>query len=254
MRSIRYAAAAITLAAAATLAGCGSSHNTVSTPPPTGQPTATSQPTASDAPSTNPSTGVTDYCGKNQAPATGPAATQFGAKNVLAAYCEMVGFTIDNSFTSLMERAPQAQDFDFLKPWFTPGGWASVQKVVPGAVAGSNPQQGDLFAITAFNMSAGSVPGLRVRANQTAPLETGPSVTAAKTAVDTTQGVPRLAMTLTMTVQVGMSTTSGANYLVPLSKTVTYWLVPNGSPSRPWLIDAANGSIRSTGSPVRISN
>lgn len=228
------------------LAGCGgtstppTAHSTVtaSTGP---APSVPSSPTTSPDPASalpkvnpvyNPKTGLTDYCGKRQAPFSGPAARQFGAANVMTAYCEMVSVAITDGFTNLMVDRPhyKVQDFQFLKTYMTPHEAKQWDTDVKHALAGDSAARNSVYALTTFG------PTGDYTVDPKGPFTMGTSFTPAKASVVTlNDGTKALGLVFSVSTNVLLHK-DGHLYKNPFTRNYGLSLVPGGSPQAPWLI------------------
>jgi hypothetical protein len=193
---------------------------------------------APEAPVAN-SDGAIDYCA-GQAPFTGDVADQFGADNVMAAYCEMVGFTLDQStwVNNLLAPLPDGQkrqlvEYSFVKDYMTDRQqqeWdATVQKAIDGDKASS-----DRVFLLIFNDITGEGLTFPDRPDLVTNKKWSPAVLGSDTAGP--DGADRLTMEFTVSADVNVLVNNEPK-VINMSKDITYALVPTGLTDRPWAID-----------------
>ena len=257
----------LTVAAAlmVSLSACSNDKpETFRTPTATGAPsasgtasgTATGSPTATATPEpttiVDPDTNQPDYCKsvKDFKEFTGAAADTFGAENVKSAYCFAGNFALNQGFTNLMDvkkgRAPV--EFSFVKDYVTPSLYADWQGNVKKALKGDETGSMNVNGLTGYGMESAEL-----KFDKDAPRVSNPNVSQAATSVDTASGSPRLAMRFTVTADVIYRRTSDGKLVAfPYTKDTTFWMVPNGDKSKPWLIDGYEGAP--SGGEVRVLN
>lgn len=252
--SSRLCAVALATAVGLTLSSC-SKDDTTATPPATtaSETTATAEPTESApvpvvTPSTDPETNEVEYCDRDTEDAfTGPAADEFGAENVLDAYCEMVAFSFQQGFTTLMRpvEGRTVLDYSFVKPFLTDAGAQKWDELVAQYLAGDEAQRDAIFSLTAHDIG-GLSDGYVIP--ESGPQIVGGSFSAADTKVDTRESTPRLEMTFDLYTNI-VVTKPGLDesdlYVIPFAKRVRYTLVPTGKDDVPWAIDAWSSTYTS---------
>lgn len=242
-------AAALALAAT----GCGTNHPSVSQTSPTRAPaspapnaakpaTPAVRPTASAAgaatphgmptPAASPVT-MDSAVFAHQAPFTGSAADEFGADAVMAGYKEMVAFSINQGFTSLMPLARTQitpQMLSFVRPWLTPEAETAWDQDL-ASLHTSDKAEDNVTAMTVLNLHG---PGFSLRQ----PITAGNfHFTPATAAVEPRGSKETLRLEFQLTGDVPAAL-NGKPQIVTVTRKLTYWLVPADQPDtqRPWLI------------------
>lgn len=273
--------AAITLSV--TAAACGSGDATASTQlgspritatsstptsksttaSPTASKAATSKSTKAASPRPTPRPLVTQIKGSKkqgydldfskQPPFTGPAAKLFGAKNVMAAYKETVDFSLTNGYTNrnLLAKIPKQTfpgEFPGLKAYMTPSVHALWTTSIKRAIKGDKKAFGTVAILTPWSISS---PALKVPTISNDPTWV-PSYGFDFSRANTVVGAARDAKTKALGIR--FDVTQNVRFIKPNKKTVaypvtrdmTYWLVPNPNKKTakdiPWLIDGWSGT------------
>lgn len=206
------------------------------------------EPDASAAPPVAPEVDPTDYCAsQGSEPFTGQAADHWGADNVMQAYCDMVNFTlVESSWVESLMRKPadgrvrEAIEFSFVKQWMTPGMQAAWDADVQQALAGDEEALSKVQAMTFHNLT-----GEGIELPDRPDLVTNQSFSPAETWTDNLgpDGADRLAIKFTVSADVRL-VQGGKSVVLPMEKTVTYFLVPADQDEPPWLIDGFSGTFR----------
>lgn len=252
----RISTAAIAVVLAASLAGCSDDGGKdplatpSSTKPVSTEPSNTPPPTVK--PTTNPDTNTTEYCDRKADPFTGAVADQYGAKNVMDAYCEFVAFEFTKGFTNLM--VPQSgrtvKNYSFVNDYLTTDAQALWKQAVEKYLAGDQSQYDTIFALTAHDIDL-SKDGLAIAAN--GPSIVGGSFTPARTELVTEPGFED-AVDMYFDVSTNIVVTkdgvdSNDLFVIPFTKHVALRITPNGSKTIPWTIVGWNATWDSK--PVR---
>jgi hypothetical protein len=200
-------------------------------------------------------TGKIDYCKDRKTPFTGPAADKWGAKKVMAAYCDMVTLTMDNEFRPSMVREHDsfvAKDFSVPRDWMTEDArksWdANVAKIVKGNVKDySNP----VLSVMLYNVTFDRRLGYDFYPEQKEDrVMVDQKLSAGDAWIDTSQARPRLGLEFTVSGN-WLLTNGKGSYLWPMDRKHTFWLTENGRhPTKPWLIDGWTGTTK-FGKPVK---
>jgi hypothetical protein len=190
--------------------------------------------------------GSTDYCA-NQTPFAGPVADQWGADNVMQAYCEMVAFTLDDSswINSLLVKPSKPRDaveFSSVKKYMTTNAQASWDALVARYLSGDVKDATDA-ANQMYNLQFFDLEGDGMVFTQSDGLVNNKAFSPATLGTDSLgpDGADRLNMTFTVSADVAL-TYNGKPGTLPMSKTVTYSLVPTGQADIPWVIDGVTGN------------
>lgn len=229
------------------LAACGSDDDVPSAGhPKTDIDLTQADPSGASVPSNVPEAGAkadgsVDWC-VGQDPFTGPAADQFGADNVMTAYCEMVEFTMTNAWvpTLMREDDPQAVEFSFMNDYMTANMQDSWAAVVQKALAGDDTADQQVQGLTVYGLV-----GEGVSFPEDDSLVRNQAAGSAALTLDKEgpNGDYRLGMTFTASADFRILK-NGEPMLVPFTKDITYYLVPNGDATRPWLIDGSQAVYR----------
>ena len=183
----------------------------------------------------DPKTGKIDICRVRQDPFTGKAAEKFGAKDVMAAYCEIGNFALNEGFTDIMEtkQTHRPVEFAFVKPWLTPDAQKSFDAQVAGAIKHQKAPYESLNAWMGLDMEGGGY--------SFSPKYPRATHQAVKPALAWVDG-ERLALRITTTADlVVVRDSDGTVGTAPISRTIDYALIRNGTEDKPWLIDGWNG-------------
>jgi hypothetical protein len=230
-------------------------------------PVATAPATPSATPSIEPGTvpsnlpdiafdksGKPDYCKTQTKPFGGEAAEVFGADNVMAAYCQMVGFTLDaSSFVPSMLRGPEDGKFtpimfSSVKEYMTPKTAAAWDARVKAYLSGGAKDEGAVQTLMFHNIH-NERSGLHVLTREEAggrPVVIGKSFSPGSAGVTTYDGREHLEMTFTVRASIRVQK-NGVEGTMPVTKTITYWLLPTGRDTKPWVIDGYDGTYKDDG-------
>ena len=184
----------------------------------------------------DPKTGLIDICRVRQDPFTGKAAEKFGAKDVMAAYCEIGNFALNEGFTDLMEtkeRKPVA--FSFVDPWLSPEGRAMYDKTVTEALNGDTDSAKAIAYWIGWNLE-----GDDYDFTDKYPRALRQTIHPALAWVDG----DRLALRVVTTADLVMTRTmDGAVGAIPVRRTTDYALV-RGHDDKPWLVDGWTPTVK----------
>lgn len=239
----------LALSAALVLVGCSSGEERPIRPSPSvaseeneagGAPTARNTP-ASPVDSSPPTTEVsqTIVCspdGPPLTPFTGSAVSRFGAEAVMDAYCESAAFFVQHSITNLTDPATAdphqaASDLRFVADRLTVGGAQRWNRLAVKAGTSANAERA-LSDLTFYRM--GLPAGYAYPAD--GPVAVGGTVS--KATADVTK-LPdgRAALALWYSVRLSLPVTKAAHgrvgeatHLLPLTRNVALYLVPNADP------------------------
>jgi hypothetical protein len=250
----RLGAMAAVAAVALTLTACGGKDVPSADHPTTNvkasqAPAGASGGSASPAiPSNAPTVDPGHYC-DGQAPFTGEAADHWGADNVKQAYCFMVAYTLDESswVTNLMQKpadgsARKPVEFSFVKQYMTSRMQTSWDDLVNKDLAGDEDSFNLVQAMTFYNLT-----GDGIAFPDRPDLVVNKSFSPAETWVDNLgpDGSDRLAMKFTVSGSVRLLQ-NNKPVLLPMEKTVTYFLVPTGQTDLPWVMDGFQGTYKTS--------
>ena len=184
----------------------------------------------------DPKTGLIDICRVRQDPFTGKAAEKFGAKDVMAAYCEIGNFALNEGFTDLMEtkeRKPVA--FSFVDPWLSPDGRTRYDTRVAEALNGDTGSAKAIAYWIGWNLE-----GDAYQFTDKYPRALRQTIHPALAWVDG----DRLALRVVTTADLVMTRTKdGAVGTIPVRRTTDYALV-RGHDGKPWLIDGWTPTVK----------
>lgn len=256
----------LALAAALTVLLAGCSDPATSTT--AAEPTATTSPapspanpleeaaeSPSEAPTPTPGTPLLEYdkdgnplyC-KDQAPATGPAAKEFGKDKVMAAYCQMVTLTMDNAYQPNMLRPAEDRkpiEFSAFEPYMTTSMREDWRHAVKKLLASDKTNDKWTFQVASLLFSSVTNPDMVFPENESAPIVYNKRFGAAKTEVFRESDGNRLGLIFDIDADLAMvDKKSGDTYHLPLGKTVTFYLKPGLRDEQPWLIDGAHATYR----------
>lgn len=171
---------------------------------------------------------------------TGPAVATFGQSDVDAAYQQAASFAGQYSYEEklLPESGWTAGDFQGPTSQMTASAAEGYRQTVQKAIAGDANAQTSLEGVSYFGIS-----GPDTTFASSGPLVVNRSLSGATASVDRSTGTPRLQMTVQEHGDLRV-TYKGAKSLVPMDKTVTYYLVKNdsGQDGLKWLIDGIHAS------------
>lgn len=210
----------------------------------TSDPTDTASPTETNVPvptvTADPATGQYEWCDPaKQEPFTGGAADEFGAENVMEAYCAMVDLQMENLFIDSLLRKGDGfapRDFEVVRESLAQSArddWdADVAKVI--ADTATEQERDDVASLVAFNLTNGSGYTLD------APAVYNAHFSPARTLVDNSTGTPRLALTFTVGADFALLRDSDQKEMAySREHDITFTLVP-GNPEgkgKAWYID-----------------
>lgn len=196
--------------------------------------------------------GKPDYCKTQKKPFGGESAKTFGADNVMAAYCQMVGFTLDESaFFPSMLRGPEDGKFtpimfSSVKEYMTPRAAVSWDAEVKAYLAGDAKKEPDIQMIMFHNLNFKGIRVLTREEAQGRPIVIRKSFSPGAAEAVTYDGREHLGMTFTVRASV-RAKKDGKEGTVPVTKTITYWLLPTGMDTKPWVIDSYEGTFKDEG-------
>lgn len=171
----------------------------------------------------------------------GDAVERFGQDEVDAGYAEMAEFMSEQTFNEDLIGARvdslSAEDFEGLTDRMTPTMTEGYRQAVTRALDGDEETAGTVQAITYYGFTSDTV-----EFASDGPLVVNHRITNPKVGVDTSTGPTRLAVSFQHSGDIRV-TSEGAAQVVPVEKSVTFWLVPtpDGSDHR-WQIDGFSGN------------
>jgi hypothetical protein len=171
---------------------------------------------------------------------SGEALAVFGREQVHAGYEEMSQFANEVTFDAdlLPAENPAAADFEAVAARMTPRAAADLQNQVARA------RDGDAEAVEALEgISFWGLAGEGVSYHTDGPIVINHTISNPRVEVDHSTGAPRLGVTFDQAAQARILS-DGEPTIVPMSKTITYWLVPSSSGERTWDIDGTRSSWR----------
>lgn len=221
-----------TVLAAATsmlmLAACGATHTENVTK-------------STTTPETSASAVLSGYCAEQPpAPFTGPAVEEFGADEVMTAYCDMVDFTLEagwNPTLLTMNNADAtAEDFAFVREHMTPILAAEFDQNVARMLTGDSAAEYEACRVVFNGVTWGSKTLTFPETDVVTNRQFG-SPTVQLVSADGAQDQPMLQVEFTASADTNIYV-DGAPYVWPVTRSVDVTLVPTGEPDGPWLIDS----------------
>lgn len=256
MRRLGTTLAAV--AAVVTLAGCGGGNVPSAGHPLTHVKTtqangaaATSGPaalpTAGLSTATVDANGNVNYC-VDQKPFSGPVVDAWGGSaNVMQAYCEMVKFTLENSWVGSLVKPPapgktrDVVEFSFVKQYMTSDLQDKWDAVVKKALAGDKASEDTVNLLTMYDDGKDETVTVQNRPDYVTNLAAGPAT------LDSDKRGPsgnpdRLVIKFTASADLHVLI-GGKRNVVTVTKNISYALIPTGQKDIPWVIDDFTGQF-----------
>ena len=171
---------------------------------------------------------------------TGPAAAEFGADDVMAAYRFATAYLVRTTFDPglLALASPRLPDLAFVEDGLTPAGAADFHRLAveldaPGVPI--PPQDGaDLVGLATYGVGGGTFPGYTVRTPGLRDVGYGLAQSQPFTGRN---GVRSLALYFPVHGTFLLTGPDGSPAAATYSKDMALTLAPTGDPTRPWLVD-----------------
>lgn len=246
-RTARHPAAALVVAAALAglLTGCSGSNAAPPSPAPT---TTSAVPSASPgtAPVNSPAPVVvpTPDPSGSFTPFTGPAADEFGADNVMAAYKFATSFMLKSTFdgTLITLAQPRQVDFTAVEAGLTPAARALFRELtakLESTTVNLTPEENAALVSLASYGAATAFPGYTMRS----PSYRNAGFGAARAEVFKAAGRPdSLVLRFPVTGTFLLADAAGKPVIVDYKKDMVLTLVQTGDPAQPWLVDGWRGT------------
>jgi hypothetical protein len=168
---------------------------------------------------------------------TGPAADKFGAANVMAAYRQMVTFTLMEGYSAMLAKEYDATPGDFaaVRAQLTPSAAKIWDGYVKAALAKNKEGVAKVQSLSGWYMMSGTQTTYRFRPGQQV-LTVGQDFSSSTASVYTDKGVAYLSLHFTVTRQLRLMKGTQA-VLRPFTRDMTYGLLPPTAKGQPWLLD-----------------